>query len=46
MARLRQLEGKVATLTVINGALQKENNALREVHIANASSLSLLHVFG
>ena len=29
--RLRQLEGKVATLSVINDALQKENDTLREV---------------
>jgi hypothetical protein len=31
MRRLRQLEGKVATLSVINDALQKENDTLREV---------------
>lgn len=29
--RLRQLEGKIATLTVINEALQKENDSQREV---------------
>lgn len=28
---MQQLEGKVATLTVINGALQKENDSLRKV---------------
>lgn len=31
--RLRQLEGKVATLSVINDALQKENDTLREVRL-------------
>ena len=29
LCRIRQLEGKVATLTVINGALQNENETLR-----------------
>ena len=33
VCRLRQLEGKVATLSVINDALQKENDTLREVPI-------------
>lgn len=28
-SRLRQCEGKIAMLTVINGALQKENEELR-----------------
>ena len=30
LPRIKQLEGKLATLTVINGALQNENEALRE----------------
>lgn len=33
--RLRQLEGKVATLSVINDALQKENDTLREVRASD-----------
>ena len=28
--RIKQLEGKLATLTIINGALQNENETLRE----------------
>ena len=29
--RLKQAEGKIATLSIIHGALQKENDELREV---------------
>lgn len=31
LCRLAQVEAKVATLSVINGALQKENDGLRDV---------------
>ncbi len=42
LCRLAQTEAKVATLSVINGALQKENDSLRDVRNSARFPLSML----